>query len=112
MKFIATIFLEELKKKIRDELNREREKIEKEIAEIDAIEIKDNLQEKWMTVFHFLSKKWPNESPAHSRIEAFYIPGLDKFKPDRGSKSHSNFTVAGSNNPLWYRKQREYRIRK
>ena len=78
------VFLRELLKKIRIELLHEIEAIENEIESIRAIKIQESLRDKWMNIFHFLSKKWPNESKARDRIEAFYIPGLDKFKPEAG----------------------------
>ena len=84
------VFLKELLKKIRIELLHEIEDIENEIENIHLIKIQEPLHEKWMNVFHFLSKKWPNESKARARIEAFYIPGLDKFKPARAEIMRSH----------------------
>ena len=51
------VFLRELLKKIRIELLHEIEAIENEIESIHAIKIQESLHDKWMNIFHFLSKK-------------------------------------------------------
>ena len=84
------IEMEDEKKFLKELINKIRIELLREIETINNINVEEPLHEKWMNVFHFLSKKWPNESKARARIEAFYIPGLDKFKPARAEIMRSH----------------------
>ena len=77
---------------LKDLLQLIREEILKDLDKINSIKIEEPLHDKWMSIFDFLSKKWPNESPARNKIESFYRIGLDKFKPSVSIKSEDVIT--------------------
>ena len=77
---------------LKDLLQLMREEILKELEKINSIKIETPLHDKWMSIFDFLSKKWPNDSPARNRIESFYKIGLDKFKPSVSIKGEDVIT--------------------